>query len=712
MVSYNLDFKGKIKNWDEGLPLGNGEIGNLVYGENNLVFALDRSDLWDLAPAPETLEPGFNYKNMVALVKDDSESAWKEFLRLFDGCYNHETPTKINAGKIVFDFDCNDAKFFLDIYSGIARITNKNFEIETFVNADTRFGVLRCNKPITYNLNFPNYYKTLGYSPLMKASLGSVELSYHKMRDGKTFGIAIREECGAEDDVIIKYYVFNGKTEKEAFDTVQSVFDSGKSYAEYKYLQKSRWRKFWQASEIRLPDKNLERVYYLSYYLFGSGNVKGGYPMPLQGLWTRCDGDLPPWKGDYHHDLNTQFTYVSYLKANHLEQGKVFVDYLWRYREKFKKFTHDFYGVNGLLVPAVSTIDGEPLGGWPMYALSPTMSIWLAKSFDDYYRYTADRKFFAEKCYPFFFDVCTAITELLIEKDGKFYLPLSSSPEYGDCSKNAFMEFSNNDVHLLRYLYGKMIEYSKISGKPFSEYEEILSKIDKPYVDSDEIFKLNKTDNIEKSHRHHSNLLTIYPLRTTTCENGKNQKQIEQNLLKLEQLGYGYWVGYSFPWFAALSTCGYFGNRALFALQTFCKGFVSQNGFHLNGDYKEYGIVSAHYRPFTLEANYLFCDAVQELLLQDGEGFLNVFPCIPDEWKEKKISFKKLLCQNNVEVSAVYNHEKITRFEIVTNKALRVDIKNNFGREKLIFSDGQMILSRQGEIFSINFKKGKTALIV
>lgn len=709
MFDCNLKFKGTIENWDEGLPLGNGEIGSLVYGKANLIFALDRCDLWDLTPAPETKESGFNYKNMVALVKENSESAWKEFLRLFDGCYNHATPTKINAGKLIFDFDCNNAEFFLDIYSGIAKITNENFTIETFVSASNRFGVLRCDKPIAYKIEFPDYYASLGYSELKKVSLTGVELCYHKMQDGRTFGIAIEEECEAEC-IIIKYYVFKGKTEKEAFDTVHSVFGERKRYAEYKRLQRSWWRKFWNKSQIKLPDKTLEKEYYLSYYLFGSGNVKGGYPMPLQGLWTRCDGNLPPWKGDYHHDLNTQFTYVSYLKANHLEQGKVFVDYLWKYREKFKAFARNFYGVNGLLVPAVSTIAGDPLGGWPMYSLSPTMSIWLAKSFDDYYQYTADQKFFVEKCYPFFFDVCTAITGLLIEKDGKLYLPVSSSPEYGDCSKNAFMEFSNNDVQLLRYLYGKMIEYSKIRGKSPAEYEKILSKLDEPYKDNDGVFKLNKTDYIEKSHRHHSNLLTIYPLRTTTCENGKNQQQIEQNLLKLEQLGFGYWVGYSFPWFTALSACGYFGNRALYALQTFCKGFVAQNGFHLNGDYKKYGIVSAHYRPFTLEANYLFCDAVQEMLLQDGEGFLNVFPCVPDDWKNQEISFKNLLCKNNVKVSAVYAHGKITKFEIVTDKEGIFDIKNNFGCEELRFSDGQMISSKKGEICSVNFKKGKTAL--
>jgi len=27
--------------------------------------------------------------------------------------------------------------------------------------------------------------------------------------------------------------------------------------------------------------------------------------MLLQGVWTAGEGKLPPWKGDYHHGLNT-----------------------------------------------------------------------------------------------------------------------------------------------------------------------------------------------------------------------------------------------------------------------------------------------------------------------------------------------------------------------------------------------------------------------
>lgn len=62
-------IRAKTDNWDEGLPLGNGFMGSIVYGGNPLKITVDRTDLWDLRPNETTLESGFSYKNMIRLVK-------------------------------------------------------------------------------------------------------------------------------------------------------------------------------------------------------------------------------------------------------------------------------------------------------------------------------------------------------------------------------------------------------------------------------------------------------------------------------------------------------------------------------------------------------------------------------------------------------------------------------------------------------------------
>ncbi len=67
------------------------------------------------------------------------------------------------------------------------------------------------------------------------------------------------------------------------------------------------------------------------------------------------------------------------------------------------------------------------------------------------------------------------------------------------------------------------------------------------------------------------------------------------------------------------------GADAYEKLRQFADGFVEENGFHLNGDYKQKGYSTFHYRRFTLEALFGFCDALQEMLLQEYQGYLHLF---------------------------------------------------------------------------------------
>ncbi len=715
MMKEYVKKNGFIPKWDEGMPLGNGELGALFYGENTLLCALDKAGLWDTRPEPETKEPAFRYSEMVRLAKSDEQADWTEFLRLFSGCYSHTTPTKINAGTLALDFPYSkDTSFLLDTESATLEITNAENRLLCFVGAKSDLGYILSEKPIDVKVVFPEYFyepylnrrknsldtagEGLGYKkPVLVEEDGIVYHVQTTEQDG-VFAVALRKTREKEGD-LLAFAVLVGNTTEELLEKGKKAFSV--DYSKDREAHLAHWREFWSESSLSLPDKRLQRLYVLSYYLFGSGNKKGGLPMPLQGVWTACDGNLPPWKGDYHHDLNTQFTYVSYLRANHLQTGRVFVDYLWEMREKFRAFAKDFYGVKGILAPAVSSVDGQPLGGWPMYSLSPTMSIWLAQSFADYYEATQDEEFFKERAYPFFYGVTEAILGLLEEKNGRLYLPLSSSPEYNDCTPAAFFDWSNNDLQLVRYALEKMSEYNQKLGKSEGKYQRALAKLHTPYVDEKGVLLLDSEQYVAETHRHHSNLMCIYPLKTLKAEQGKNVPQIEENLLYLETLGTGLWVGFSYPWFAALSAMGYFGNRALHHLQVFEKCFVADNGFHLNGDFKKYGVSNFHYRPFTLESNYVFCAALQEMLVQDHDGYLHLFPCIPDDWQGEEISFDRFLSRGCL-LSAKWKEGSAVFFEIRSNIPRVVPVKNVFGRKTLQFSNGQVVDCPEGEIFNLN----------
>ena len=190
------------------------------------------------------------------------------------------------------------------------------------------------------------------------------------------------------------------------------------------------WARFWSQSRVSIPDPDILRHYYLVQYFYGAASRRGAPPMPLQGVWTADDGSLPPWKGDYHNDLNTQMTYIAYQAAGHFDEGLCYLDFLWDLRPRFQRFAREFYGTGGLATPGVMSLAGEPLAGWGQYSLSPTMAAWIAHLFYLHWRYTMDEAFLRERAYPWCRDVGTCLLGLLKpDANGRLVLPLTSSPE-------------------------------------------------------------------------------------------------------------------------------------------------------------------------------------------------------------------------------------------------------------------------------------------
>ena len=59
----DLVFNDLATSWDEGMPIGNGLIGGLVWQKgNNLRISLDRSDLWDLRPSKAYADPELRFQ--------------------------------------------------------------------------------------------------------------------------------------------------------------------------------------------------------------------------------------------------------------------------------------------------------------------------------------------------------------------------------------------------------------------------------------------------------------------------------------------------------------------------------------------------------------------------------------------------------------------------------------------------------------------------
>ena len=672
----------KTENWDEGLPLGNGNTGSLVYGSNPLKITVDRTDLWDLRPNEVTLEKGFNFKNLVKLSMSGKDEDWKERERLFEDIFMGKPyPSKITAGHIElwFDKSIKNICYSLDLNEAIVRIYADNRYIaEVFVFDEPNAGVIKLHEKAEINLHVPAY---LSGKPEGGSGIGDnadkMSLGYPEARFSENDGFKWYEQNTRTD---YSFGIVTYKTGDEIYYTLVTTDDdknyinyaknlllkaSEKGYGKLLDEHKKTWRKFWAKSSVKTGDKLIDETYKKSWYLFKCCSKKGGYPMPLQGVWTADNDCLPPWKGDYHHDTNTELSYQSYLKANRVEEGEAFIEYLWKLKPTYERFAKEFFGVDGLLIPSCSTLDGKAMGGWAQYSLSPTMTIWAAQSFDEYYLYAGGEDFLKERAYPFFKEVGQAILGLLQEKNGKYYLPVSTSPEIFDNTRKSYLEPNSNfDLALIIYLFRTLKGYAETLGENAEKYERILEKIDDIAIDDSGVVMLDKTQYLPETHRHFSHLMCLYPLHLINYDTERHKEIYENTILNLETLGTGCWVGFSFAMSAQIYAMAKRGNAAAERLGQFCKGFVAENGFHLNGDYKHYGYTRFHYRPFTLESLFGFCDALHEMLLQDHQGCIELFPAIPDEWRSRGVVFKNLRSRGGLLISATFLNGEINTLEV------------------------------------------------
>jgi alpha-L-fucosidase 2 len=152
------------------------------------------------------------------------------------------------------------------------------------------------------------------------------------------------------------------------------------------------------------------------------------------------------------------------------------------------------------------------------------------------------------------------------------------------------------------------------------------------------------------SHRHMSPLMAIYPLCLLDINRADDSSIIKKSLRNIENRGTKEWCGYSFSWMASLYARAKEADNAVKQLQIFASNFCSSNSFHLNGDQKGGQYSSFTYRPFTLEGNFAFAQGVHELLIQNHDDVIEIFPAVPENWKN--VSFKTLRVEGAFLISA------------------------------------------------------------
>lgn len=724
-------FEQLAHSWDEALPLGNAFVGSLIWQRDSaLRMSLDRIDLWDLRPTDSLSGDRFSYEWVYQQWKNGTYGAVQ---RKLDAPYDQlPAPSKIPGAALEFDISSlgpvRSAR--LTLSGALAEVEWQNgATLQSFVSATQPIGWFEFNgvsADMLPNLITPRYQSTgeiAGADPVSGQDLRRLgykqgQVDHQQRADG---GTITYHQPGYGDfsyDVAIEYRIAKGRLTGVWSVTSSLVPEKAQELAaaaiarsisrDYKE-HRQWWQQYWDKSSISLPDKVLERQYASEIYKLGCVTRHNSPIIPLQGVWTADNGLLPPWKGDVHHDLNTQLSYWPCYTGNYLDEGFGYLQTLWNQRETNRAYTRAYFGCDGLAVPGVATLTGEPMGGWIQYSLSPTISAWLAHHFYLHWKYSADPDFLREMGYPYLKEVATFLEQITIRNEqGQRTLRISSSPEIYDNSPKAwFPTITNFDLALIKSTFREATEMAAALelGDESAHWAALEKEL--PAFDLDSIGALTFAHGhpYNESHRHFSNAMAVHPLSLLDVTQGEEQaRTVRATIARLDQYGGAWWTGYSYSWLGNMKARALDGEGAAAALRDFADYFCLSNSFHANGQQRGTGKSNFTYRPFTLEGNFAFAAGVQEMLLQSHTGTVRIFPAIPASWQDA--SFRQLRAQGAFLISATLEQGKVTTVEIDPTMGGTIRLADPFPAGTTPKISGAESVSNHDGVWEIVTRKG------
>jgi alpha-L-fucosidase 2 len=721
-----LQLEAPITNWDEAIPLGNGLLGGLLWGEAGLLrLSLDRGDLWDERPAPGDPLSRFTYAQLINHVKDKNYDAITDVVD--NQAFNQPTPTKLPAGRLEVNFDPSafvPATFTLDFATATAVVSNTSAQpiAKVFISARHCVALIYLPGPAPLSLRLiaPASVSKLAYPPAQTGADANSSWFLQPAAESDMICVYSTSLCTGSGTLLaatVTYSPVDG-VDVLAAARARAAAALAEGYRGLHEAHLAWWNAFWARSSVQLPDLAVQRHYELVQYFYGAASRPDAPPMPLQGIWTADAGELPPWKGDYHHDLNTQMTYMGYQTSGRFDEGRCFLDYMNRLLPVFRDYAKNFLAVSGAGVPAVMTLAGKPLGGWAQYSMSPIHGAWVAHLFYLHWRYTQDEAFLREIAHPWCHEIAQALRALLVPNaDGHLALPLSASPESFDNKPRAWMTPSSNyDVACLRMLFlGQQEMAAHLGYTAEAEAAAATAAAIGPFhVSPQGELMLSADEPLYESHRHLATLMGVYPFNLYTVEgNDHDRAIIRASVAQVDKFGPQWWCGYSYTWMAALRARIGDPEAALRHLHIYLEAFVSRNGFHVNGDQTTKDYSSIRDRPFTLEGNFLVAATVHEMLLQSwsprpgtGEwGTLRLFPAVPATWANA--SFTDLVAEGAHRVSARREAGRTTWFSITAGPSTPLRLRDSFADRTPQWSHPEFV-TREGDDFILSLTPGTT----
>ncbi|HZW65938.1 MAG TPA: glycoside hydrolase family 95 protein, partial [Hanamia sp.] len=473
--------------WENALPVGNGFLGAMVYGNvDTETIQLNEYTVW--SGSPNINDNPLALDSLAEIRKLIFEGKQKEAEQIA----NRVIISKKSQGQmyepvgelhLAFDGQNNYTNYHreLDIEKAVAKTSYKvggvTFTRQVLASFPDRVIVVRLTASKPGSLSFNAFYSTPQPNATTKTTsskeltIAGTTIDHEGIKGMVRFkGITrIKTEGGALSTTDTSLLV-NGANAATIYISIATNFNNyqdlggNENERAASYLNKaypknfgdilkahiSAYQKYFNRVKLdlgttvaaKLPtderlrnfdkadDPQLVTLYYqFGRYLLISSSQPGGQPATLQGIWN--SKMYPPWDSKYTININTEMNYWPAEKTNLSEMTEPLIKMIKELSVAGVKTAKDMYGAGGWMAHhntdiwrITGGVDGAFWGLWP------NGGGWLSQHLWEHYLYSGDKKFLTS-VYPILKGAAKFYDDYLIEHPKYHWLVIcpDESPE-------------------------------------------------------------------------------------------------------------------------------------------------------------------------------------------------------------------------------------------------------------------------------------------